>query len=241
MCGRFSLAASGETIRDLFQLTEVPVMEGHYNVAPTQPVAVVRLKPDGAGRRLDRLRWGLIPNWCPELPQAAPLINARAETAAEKPAFRIPFRQRRCLVPADGFYEWQKQGDRKQPYCIRLKDGKPFAFAGLWDAWRTPENEVLESCTILTTDANDLLRPVHDRMPVILQPRDFDRWLDTRLQNPEDVQSLLRPFAAESMTAFRISSYVNSTKNEGPKCIEPLAVGPAVPPAPPEGVLPFMQ
>jgi putative SOS response-associated peptidase YedK len=216
-------------------------MERHYNVAPTQPIAVVRLKPEGAGRRLDWLRWGLIPNWCEELPRAAPMINARAETAAEKPAFRSPFRQRRCLVPSDGFYEWQKQGDRKQPYCIRRKDGKPFAFAGLWDAWKTPENEVLESCTILTTEANDLLRPVHDRMPVILQPSDFDRWLDPRLQKPEDVQSLLRPYATDAMTAFPISSYVNSTKNEGPKCVEPMQVGLAVAPAPADGTLPFMR
>src|ERR1700676_4923775 len=173
MCGRFFILASPGELADLFQLAGVPDLAPRYNIAPTQPVAVVRAADQA--RELVRLRWGLIPSWSKDAKMAQ--INARSEPAAGKPMFRTAFRKRRCLIPASGFYEWKATGGKKkQPFCIRLADDKPFAFAGLWDRWEGPDGPV-ESCCILTTDANELVRPIHDRMPVILDPRYFDQWL----------------------------------------------------------------
>jgi putative SOS response-associated peptidase YedK len=222
MCGRFTLTAPAEVLKDLFPLFDMPDLQPRYNIAPTQPVVAVRHLPQAARPEFVRLRWGLVPHWADDLKIGYRLINARADSAAVKPAFRSAVRQRRCLILADGFYEWQKLPDGKQPYRIRLKDGKPFAFAGLWDRWHK-EAEPVESCTILTTDANDLMRPLHDRMPVILDRTAFERWLDPTLQDPAEVQALLRPFPSEVLQAYPVSTHVNNAKNEDPACIAPLA------------------
>src|SRR5262249_23577950 len=179
MCGRFTrTAASKETLADLFQLSDPPGLLPLFNIAPTQPVAAVRVVPGGHEREMVALRWGLIPSWANDPKIGYKMINARAETAATKPSFRSAFRSRRCLLVADGYYEWQKQAGAKQPFYIRLKGGKLFAFAGLWERWAPTDGEAIESCTILTTAANELTKPIHDRMPVIVDPRDYGQWRD---------------------------------------------------------------
>jgi putative SOS response-associated peptidase YedK len=190
---------SGRDIAEHFDLAGPPELFPRYNVAPTQPVLAVRVA--GVGREAVMLRWGLVPSWAKDLKQAP--INARAETAADKPTFRHALRKRRCLIPADGFYEWVALEGRKQPYCFRPGDGRPFAFAGLWERWEGPQGPV-ESCAILTTEANDLVRPVHDRMPVILPERHWRAWLDTDLQDAATVAPLLRPYPAEAMRAVSV-------------------------------------
>ncbi|HYT88298.1 MAG TPA: SOS response-associated peptidase, partial [Gemmataceae bacterium] len=168
------------------------------------------------------LRWGLIPNWADEPALGHGLINARAETVADKPAFRAAFRQRRCLIAADGFYEWQKLERRKQPYYFRLRDGQPFAFAGLWEHWER-DDEAVETCTILTTTANELVRPLHERMPVILAPRDFDLWLDPKTPKGPALQEVLRPYPAAEMAGYPVGARVNNAKHDEPSCVLPLA------------------
>jgi putative SOS response-associated peptidase YedK len=232
MCGRFVRTATAKEIADLFQLTEVPAVEPRYNVAPSQEVLAVRQTPEHRDRQLVALRWGLIPHWADDPKIGYRMINARAETAAEKPAFRSAFRARRCLVAANGFYEWAKRDGGKQPFYIGLKDGAPFAFAGLWEHWESPEGKTLETCTILTTDANEVVRPVHDRMPVIIGPKDFDRWLDPDQKDPAKVQGLLRPYPAEAMLAYPVSRLVNDPKHEDPRCLEPQAAAEPVPEKP---------
>lgn len=202
MCGRFVLMTPGKSLAERFGLEEIPDLQPHYNIAPTQMVVVIRLDRDTLQRRLVQMKWGLIPFWAKDASIGNRLINARGESAAEKPAFRAAFKTRRCLVPTDGFYEWKKQeGTRKQPYLVRNADGSPFAFAGLWERWTGPEGEIIESCTILTTDANDLTRPIHDRMPVILHPKDYDLWLDPEVKDPALLKPLLRPYPSEEMVA----------------------------------------
>ncbi len=164
------------------------------------------------------LAWGLVPHWSRD---ATAFINARSESAANKPAFRDAFHKRRCLIPADGFFEWQKRGTRKQPYYFQHRDGRPFAFAGLWERWQGTEGETVETCAILTTKANETVRPVHERMPVILPPEDFGHWLDPAVQKPEAVQALLRPYPAGEMESYPVSAFVNNARNEGPRCVEP--------------------
>lgn len=222
MCGRYTLSSKGDEVALLFDLQEIPQLPLRYNIAPTQETAVVRVERPGAPRRLDLLRWGLIPYWAKEASIGNRMINARAESVAEKPAYRWSFRKKRCLIPADGFYEWKKMGKAKQPYLIRRKDARPFAFAGLWDRWQDPERGPLDTFTILTTDANDLIRPLHDRMPVILDPRDFDLWLDPALDVRERLQPLLAPFDPEQMETFPVSRAVNSPANDVADCIAPL-------------------
>jgi putative SOS response-associated peptidase YedK len=221
MCGRFTLVAAGDVLADLFQLLEAPDWLPRYNIAPTQPVLAVRLAGSGAGRECVRLRWGLVPSWAKEV-GGPPLINARAETVADKPAFRTALKQRRCLIPADGFYEWLKRDGKKQPFSFRLWDNRPFAFAGLWERWTGDENPV-ESCTIVTTEANDLVRPVHDRMPVILPVRYHAAWLDPDVRDADRLRTLLRPFPAEEMTALPVGAHVNNARHDDPRCLEPLA------------------
>lgn len=223
MCGRFTLIAPGEAIADLFQLAEVPPLQPRYNIAPTQPVAAVRLSPSSGARELAHFHWGLIPRWAKDPKIGSRMINARSETAAEKPSFRAAFKYRRCLVPADGFYEWQKRNGGKQPVRIQMRDGRPFAIAGLWEHWISPDGSEIDSCTLLTTEPNDLLRPVHNRMPVLLDPADFDAWLDVNSFQGADVQALLRPFSDQEMSFYPVSTYVNSPHNDDPHCIEPLA------------------
>ncbi|RME83237.1 MAG: SOS response-associated peptidase [Caldilineae bacterium] len=222
MCGRFTLASPPEVLAQMFELDEVPAFRPRYNIAPTQPVAAVRLSPQGREREFTFLTWGLIPSWAKDIRMGARMINARAETVAEKPAYRAAFRYRRCLIPADGFYEWQKRAGGKQPYFIGMKDGRPFAMAGLWEHWEGDDGSVIESCTILTTTPNELVAPLHNRMPVILPGEVFDAWL--RPNTPaSDLKRLLRPYPAEAMRAYAVSTLVNSPANDTPACIAPLS------------------
>jgi putative SOS response-associated peptidase YedK len=183
----------------------------------------VLVPPDQAQRQFRILQWGLVPSWAKAPGVDADMINARAETAATKPAFRTAFRKRRCLVLADGFYEWSRQGRSKQPFYVRLRDGRAFAFAGLWEHWEGTEGEVIESCTLLTTVPNDLIRTFHHRMPVILPHEVYPVWLDPAIEEPDRLQPLLRPYPPEAMTAYPVSPRVNNPANDSPACIEPLA------------------
>jgi putative SOS response-associated peptidase YedK len=225
MCGRFSLGASATQLIELFSLTEAPAWGPRYNIAPTQEVLVILKSPEHPNRQVRRRRWGLIPSWAKDRGIGNQLINAQAETAATKPAFRVAFRKRRCLILADGFYEWKKEGRQKQPFHIRLRDGRPFGFAGLWEHWEGGEAAAIDSCTILTTIPNDLLRPLHHRMAVILAPEDYDLWLDPAIQEVDRLQPLLRPYPAEAMTAYPVSTRVNSPANDQPECVEPIRKG----------------
>ncbi|HKI06328.1 MAG TPA: SOS response-associated peptidase [Thermoanaerobaculia bacterium] len=223
MCGRYTLTSSGEELALLFDISDLPMVLPRYNLAPTQEAAVVRVTAPGEPRRLDLLKWGLIPYWAKEASIGNRMINARAESVAEKPAYKWSFKKKRCLIAADGFYEWKKEGKLKQPYLIHRQDGKPFAFAGLWSSWKNPAQEKpVETFTILTTDANDLMRPLHDRMPVILDPENFDLWLDPKMEDAAKLQPLLLPYAADTFEAFPVSRTVNSPANESASCIAPL-------------------
>jgi putative SOS response-associated peptidase YedK len=217
MCGRFTLTSADDLIRDLFELKSLPSLEPRYNIAPTQEVLAVRSADEGREALL--LRWGLVPQWADDTSIGSRLINARSETVASKPAFRDAFRQRRCLVVADGFIEWQASQGRKQPYHVRMKDGSPFGFAGLWERWRDEDGQWLQTCTILTTEPNELVEPIHDRMPVILPTALHERWLDTRT-SPAGLTELLGPFPAAAMEAVAVSTRVNSVRNDDPACLE---------------------
>jgi len=221
MCGRFTYLLSWSEIVALYGLTAVtemaPDWKPRFNAAPTQTMPVIRLNAAGK-RELAALRWGLVPSWSKDPAMGAKLINARAETVAEKPAFRSAFKLRRCLVPADGFYEWRKlPGGGKQPYRITMADGAPFAFAGLWERW-SKGPEPLETFTIITTTANSLVAPIHDRMPVIIDAADHDAWLEAR--DTAIPMALLRPYPAERMTAYPVSTRVNSPRNDDASVIE---------------------
>ena len=218
MCGRFRLGKGREALKKFFAAEIDGDWDPRYNVAPGQNVAAVRQDPAQPVRRLSLMRWGLIPFWAKEAAIGYKMINARSETVAEKPAYREALKSRRCLIAADGFYEWQKLGKAKQPYCFTLAEDGIFAFAGIWDRWKSPEGQMIETCSILTTSANDLVRDVHDRMPVILPPESFDLWLDPGFTNREDIVNLLRPFAAESMKKYPVSTRVNSVKNDDEAC-----------------------
>ena len=219
MCGRFTLSQSAEAIASVFQLNQVPTIEPRYNIAPTQPVATVLQSANE--RQFQLLRWGLIPAWAKDATMGSRLINARAETVAEKPSFRSAFRHRRCLVIADGFYEWRRQDGKKQPFYFRMQNQQPFAFAGLWEHWQDPKGEAINSCTILTTEANELLQQIHERMPVILNPKDYDMWLDPTMQI-EQLQQLLQPYSSAVMTSYPVSTKVNKPTNDTPELINSL-------------------
>ncbi len=208
--------------REVFKLLSVPDVTPRFNLAPTQQALAIREPGDGGGRSLIPLRWGLIPSWARDPAIGNRLINARAETLAAKPAFKAAFQRRRCLVPADGFYEWQKVGRGKQPWFLRLKDGGVFAFAGLWERWSDSAHGAVESFTIITTTPNELLEPIHNRMPVILPPERYDQWLDPAGCDMDRLAALLRPYPAGAMTAYSVSTYVNSPAHEGPECVRPL-------------------
>ena len=221
MCGRFTLRSSGESVAEAFGLPEVPDLLPRFNIAPGQPVAVVRQMPQAQDRQLAYLRWGLIPAWVDDPSIEDRLANARSETAATKPSFRRAFRSRRCLVVADGFYEWRRADGRKQPYFVGLQGDRPFGLAGLWERW-DKGGEPVESCTILTTDANELMQPIHARMPVILPPEQYGLLLDPRSQDTEKLAKLLRSFPSEGMLAYRVSALVNNPKNDVPQCVEAI-------------------
>jgi putative SOS response-associated peptidase YedK len=217
MCGRFTLHTPAQDIADVFELAVVPDLAPRYNIAPTQAVAAVRLEADRR-RTLSLLHWGLIPSWAADPAIGNRMINARAETVASKPAFRQAFQRRRCLVLADGFFEWQKRDGGKQPHHIRLKDGRPFGLAGLWERWERGEQPI-ESCTIITTGPNELMQSIHDRMPVIVAPGDFDLRLGASPVDRQQLETLLRPFPAAQMEAYPVSVVVNNPRRDAAECI----------------------
>jgi len=220
MCGRYTLSTPADLVAEFFVLEEAIELQPRFNIAPTQTAAVIR--EEEGRRQLRELRWGLIPSWARDVGFGHRTLNARAETAAVKPSFRQAFRHRRCLVAADGFYEWAKVGGRKVPHYFYLRDGGPLALAGLWESWRDPAGEPIESFTILTTEANPLVTRAHARMPVILPPSRHAQWLDPRVIDPAAVQPFLEPYPAGEMGAHPVSAAVNSPANDSPRCIEPV-------------------
>jgi putative SOS response-associated peptidase YedK len=221
MCGRFALKAPPRSIQEHFHLLEISDLSPRYNVAPSQSVAVIRHFPQHPFPRLDMLRWGLIPGWASDMKIGYRMINARGETLAQKPSFRTAYKKRRCLVAADGFYEWSHAGGQKQPFYVHLKSGDVFGFAGLWESWNNPEGGILESCTIITSAANALIGKIHDRMPVILSPEHYEAWLHYTTP-AQTLQQLLVPYPADKMETYRVGSEVNNPKNDTPGCIKPL-------------------
>jgi len=224
MCGRFTLVSPVEIVARHFGLASTPPLAAHYNIAPSQPVAVVR--EAGDGRELGFMRWGLVPPGADPRRIGARLINARSETVDTQPAFRAAFRSRRCLMPADGFFEWQRTRGRGQPFYARMRDGGPFAFAALWERSEGPGREPIESCTLLTTEPNAALRDIHDRMPVILDPAAYALWLSDRAQDAPALKALLVPYPAEAMSVRAVSTLVNDPRNDGPECIVPVPFTP---------------
>lgn len=217
MCGRFALP-NPEEIAGHFNLYQIPNFAPRYNIAPSQDIAAVRIIPQASTRELIHFRWGLIPSWAKDKKVGYKMINARAETIADKPAFRAAFKYRRCLIPACGFFEWSHDEKFKQPYFIKLKDTPIFAFAGLWEHWKGDNGEVIESCTIITVDANKAVKDVHDRMPVIIRPEQYGRWLDTEAQK-KDLLPMLKPFPDNNMHVYPVGIEVNSPKNDTPNCL----------------------
>lgn len=224
MCGRFVLRASPEQLAELFDLPEEPYLEPRYNIAPTQPVAIVRLNPESHAREWTHVQWGLIPSWAKDPSIGQKMINARAETVAEKASYRAALKRRRCLVPASGFYEWQKGASGKTPHFITTDAGL-FAIAGLWERWVSADGAEIESCTLLTTEANEAVSSLHDRMPVVLDPADYSLWLGSgKDSTPNEVamlQHLLRPWDARRTQLWPVSTRVNAVRNEGAENLEP--------------------
>ncbi len=222
MCGRFALDDDGTAVQQEFNLAETPQLAPRYNIAPTQPIAAVGQRADGS-RGLTHFTWGLIPSWAKDPSIGSKMINARAETVAEKPSFRASFQRRRCLVPMTGFYEWQKQADgRKQPQYIHpTGDRKLFAVAGLWERWQSEDGSEILSCTLLTTTPNELVAPIHNRMPVIIAPSGYDTWLDGAA-SPTAVSALLQPYDPAQMDYHPVSLTVNNPRHDDPLCIQPL-------------------
>ena len=219
MCGRYRLSRRKQLVEEYFDTT--PWEEDwnpRFNIAPTQPVPVIRQHPKEAVRQLSVMKWGLIPYWAKDPSIAMSTINAKSETAATKPAFRDPLKFRRCLIPADGFYEWLRTVKAKQPFCFEIKDGELFAFAGLWDGWKDASGNWIKTCSILTTTPNALTATIHDRMPVILDPESFDLWLDPGMQNVAAISELLKPYDASRMQLYPVSSRVNHVTNDDEEC-----------------------
>jgi putative SOS response-associated peptidase YedK len=224
MCGRFTQTATPAIIAEQFAVATPSLFQPRYNIAPSQPIAVIRIEPDSTTRTLVMLRWGLIPSWAKDPKIGNQCINAKAETVAEKPSFRSAFRKRRCLVVATGFYEWQVSGRTKQPMWIGLQGQRTFAFAGLWEQWKPANGEPLETCTIITTEPNGLMAKIHNRMPVILAPAFYDQWLDPTFQHIEPLKALLRPYLSEELMAYPVSTLVNNPRHDVPQCLEPVSV-----------------
>jgi putative SOS response-associated peptidase YedK len=220
MCGRFSMFSKMQALTERFNIEEIlKIPEPRYNIAPTQRIAAVVQREQ---RQLTEMRWGLVPSWAKDSKIGNRLINARAETVAGKPAFRNAFKKHRCLILADSFFEWQKIGETKTPMLIRLKTQDPFAMAGLYEYWKMKSGKILESCSIVTTAANDFMKPIHARMPVILRHENEDKWLDPDLQDTTQVMSLLQPVEEDLMEAYEVSTYVNSPKNQDSVVIRPV-------------------
>ncbi|MBN1220482.1 MAG: SOS response-associated peptidase [Anaerolineae bacterium] len=220
MCGRYTLAVDKKRLAESFSTIEIPEqLAPRYNIAPSQPVAVVA---NNAPDKVELFLWGLIPSWAKDPSIGNRMINARAETLAEKPSFKNAYKRRRCLVLADGFFEWKKGPDTKTPMYIRLASSNPFAFAGLWESWHGADGSHILSCTIITTTPNELMANIHNRMPVILAPEAYEQWLDPAECTPTQLSGLLKPYPAEQMTAYPVSRAVNNPRNDTPECITPL-------------------
>jgi putative SOS response-associated peptidase YedK len=225
MCGRYRLSRRNQIIAEHFETADwQDDWSPRYNIAPTQTVPVIRQHPKEPRRDLSPMRWGLIPSWAKDTSGAARMINARSETAPTLPAFREAMKLRRCLVPADGFYEWQRRGSAKQPFCFEVGEGGLFAFAGLWERWRDPGGQWLKSFSILTTTPNAVTSTVHDRMPVILAPDSYDLWLDPGMHNVAAISELLKPFDARLMRCYPVSSRLNHVANDDAECSTPTEI-----------------
>ena len=225
MCGRFILTASPDVLADMLDVQMAPAMaawQPRYNIAPTQPVLAFRRNTTSQGHEATRLTWGLVPSWSKDPQIASRLINARSETAASKPSFRGAFRHRRCVIAADGYYEWQREGKEKTPFCIRRRDRSIFAIAGLWEHWQDPDGSVIESCALLTTTPNGVMAPIHDRMPVILDNQDVRVWINGDGRQLEGLHALLRPAADDVLEAFPVDGSVGNSANDGPECCLPV-------------------
>jgi putative SOS response-associated peptidase YedK len=225
MCGRFRLGKGREALKEYFGAETDVEWSPRYNIAPTDQIPTVRQNRTRPMRELSLMRWGLIPYWAKDDGIGASTINARSESAATSPAFRDALKLRRCLIPADGFYEWKKLPKLRQPYCFAMKDDSIFAFAGIWDRWKDPEGKMVESCSILTGPPNALAATIHDRMPVILPPENYDLWLDPGFKDTKEISAMLKPYDAAEMKAYPVSTRVNAVKNDDPQCAEPLAAG----------------
>ena len=222
MCGRYVLKRKDlDALLQQLGVKDPREFASSYNIAPSTVIPAIRAMPGNAGREAVGLQWGLVPSWSKDAKSGAKMANARSEGIASKPAFRDALRRRRCVVPASGFYEWQTIGRLKQPWFFQMKDESPFVFAGLWERWRSPDGVELQTCSLITTTPNDVVRAFHDRMPVILRDAAIDTWLDAALQEPSGVEPLLAPLPDGVMKATPVSPRVNSVRNEGPECIEP--------------------
>lgn len=220
MCGRFVADITSKQLADVFDVPFPPEHAPRYNVSPTQNVLVIRQFKNIA-RHLDLVRWGLIPSWSKEMTTG--FINARSETVDSKPSFRQAFKNHRCILPASGFYEWKKTGNEKTPYYIQISDSTPMAMAGIWETWVSPKGQAIETCSILTTAANSVVAPIHDRMPVILSMDNFSRWLDTSIQDIKPLRYLFNPYPPEQMQAYPVSTLVNNPSNDNPDCTKEIA------------------
>jgi putative SOS response-associated peptidase YedK len=224
MCGRYRLSKRKQLVEEYFDAAGEEEWEPRYNIAPTQPVPIIRQHPKEPSRKLSLVRWGLIPSWAKDASGAAKMINARSESVSTQPAFREAFKLRRCLVPADGFYEWQKKGTAKQPFCFEIDNGELFAFAGLWDRWKDPAGQWIRSCSILTTTPNPLAAAIHDRMPVIVEKDNYDLWLDPGMKDTTALAELLRPCRAQLMRCYPVSKRVNQVQYDDPECAVPITL-----------------
>jgi putative SOS response-associated peptidase YedK len=228
MCGRYRLSRRKQIIEEHFDsISGEEDWNPRYNIAPTQPVPIIRQHPKEPRRELSLVRWGLIPSWAKETSGSAQMINARSETAATRPAFRDALASRRCLVPADGFYEWLRTGRAKQPYCFEVNAGELFAFAGLWERWKDPSGQWIKSCSILTTTPNAVTSAVHDRMPVILDRVNYDLWLDPGIKNVDALSEMLRPYDARMMRCYPVSTRLNQVQNDDAEFAKPIELEPA--------------
>jgi putative SOS response-associated peptidase YedK len=225
MCGRYRLSRRKQLVEEYFDAADWQEdWSPRYNIAPTQPVPVIRQNPKEPIREVSQMKWGLVPSWSQDSSGAAGMINARSETAATKPAFRDALKSRRCLIPADGFYEWMRTGKAKQPYCFEVNDGELFAFAGLWDRWKDPSSNWVKTCSVLTTTPNAVTSTVHDRMPVILDPDNYDLWLDPGMTKVEAVSQMLKPCDARFMRSYPVSTRINYVANDDAECSTPTEI-----------------
>lgn len=224
MCNRYRLSHSQRYLAERFQAFDEIDDHPRYNIAPTQPVLTVRREHGQKIRRFTMMRWGLIPSWAKDTSIGNRTLNARSETVTKLPAFRNSILTKRCLIPADGFYEWRAMGRVKQPYCFEVGEGDVFALAGLWDEWKSPGGEVIESCTILTTTSNSLISEMHDRMPVIVPPDKYDIWLDPDVTDFDAIKEILKPYDADQMRRYPVSRKLNNSKNEGAECAAPVTL-----------------